>query len=79
MPNQANVKGRDTFLLVEALAFTVEALSALPIELRPDNNIADMTRLVEKFVNNDAGLSQSQLTAHRRLGHVFAYGKMNGA
>jgi len=56
MPDQANVSGRDTFLLVEALAFTVEALSALPIELRPDNNIAAMKRLVEKFVKRDAGL-----------------------
>jgi len=54
-------------------------LSGLPIELRPDNNIADMKRLVEKFVKHDAGLAHSQLIARRRLGHVLAYGKANGA
>jgi hypothetical protein len=43
-------------LLVEALTFTVEALSGLPIELRPDNNIADRKRLVEEFVKHDAEL-----------------------
>ena len=37
MSDHADVTGRDTYLLVEALTFTVEALSGLPIELRPDN------------------------------------------
>jgi hypothetical protein len=75
MSDQADVTGRDTYLLVEALTFTVEALSGLPIELRPDNNIADMKRLVEEFVKHDAGLAHSQLIARRRLGHVLAHGK----
>ena len=79
MSDQADVTGRDTYLLVEALTFTVEALSGLPIELRPDNNIADMKRLVEEFVKHDSGLARSQLIARRRLGHVLAYGKTNGA
>ena len=30
MSDQADVTGRDTYLLVEALTFTVEALSGLP-------------------------------------------------
>jgi hypothetical protein len=77
MSDQADVTGRDTYLLVEALIFTVEALSGLPIELRPD--IADMKRLVEEFVKHDAGLARSQLIARLRLGHVLAYGKTNGA
>jgi hypothetical protein len=59
----ADVTGRDTYLLVEALTFTVEALSGLAIQLRPDNNIADMKRLVEEFVKHDAGLAP--LTADR--------------
>jgi hypothetical protein len=79
MSDQADVTGRDTYLLVEALTFTVEALSGLPIELRPDNNIADMKRLVEEFAKHDAGLARSQLIARRRLAHVLAYGKENGA
>ena len=64
---------------MEALTFTVEALSGLPIELRPDNNIANMKRLVEEFAKHDAGLASSQLITRRRLGHVLAYGKTNGA
>ena len=79
MSKQADITGRDTYLLVEALTFTIEALRGLPIELRPDNNIADMKRLVENFVKHDGGLAQSQLIARRRLGHVLAYGKANGA
>jgi hypothetical protein len=53
--------------MVEALTFTIEALSGLPIELRPDNNITDMKRLIEEFVKQDANLAQSQLIARRRL------------
>jgi hypothetical protein len=49
MSDQADVTGRDTYLLVEALTFTVEAPSGLPIELRPGHNIADMKRLVEEL------------------------------
>jgi hypothetical protein len=37
-----------------------------------------MKRLVEEFVKYDAGLAHQQV-AHRRLGHVLAYGKTNGA
>jgi len=78
MPKQADVTGRDKYILVEALSFTVEALSGLPIELRPDNNIADMKRLLEELVKQDAGLAQSQLIARRRFQHVLDYGKTNG-
>ena len=79
MSDQADVTGRDTYLLVEALTFAVEALSELPTKLRPDNNSADMKRLVEEFVKRDAGLAHSQLIARRRLGHVLAHGKGDGA
>jgi hypothetical protein len=79
MPKQEDVTGRDKYLLVEALSFTVEALSGLPIEHRPDNNIADMKRLLEEFVNHDAGLAQVQLIARRRLDNVLARGKTKGS
>ena len=39
MPQQTEVTGRDAYIIVEALTFAVEALSKLPIEFRPDNNI----------------------------------------
>ena len=57
------------------MTFTVEALSSLPIELRPDNNITDMKRLIEEFVKHEAGVAQIQMIARRRLEHVLAYGK----
>ena len=71
--DQQNITGRDGYILVEALAFTIEALSGLPIELRPDNNITDMKRLIEELVTQDVNLSQSQLIARRRLQNVLTY------
>ena len=73
MTDQEDVTGRDRFIVVEALAFAVKALSRLPIELRPDNNIADMKRLIAEYVKSDAGLGQVQQIAHRRLGLVLAH------
>lgn len=75
MPDQADDTRRDTYLLVEALTFTIEALSRLPIELRPGNNVTEMKRLVEKLARHDEGLAQSQQIARRQLDHVLAYGK----
>jgi|NGEPerStandDraft_6_1074524.scaffolds.fasta_scaffold234613_1 hypothetical protein len=46
MSDHKDLTGRDAYVIVEALTFTIEALSGLPIEHRPDNNIADMKRLV---------------------------------
>jgi hypothetical protein len=75
MSDQADITGRDTYVLVEALSFTVEALSELPIELRPDNNIAEMKRLIEEFVKHDAGLAEVQKIARRRLGTCLPMGR----
>jgi hypothetical protein len=46
MSQRKDVTSRDAYIIVEALTFAVEALSKLPIEYRPDNNIADMMRLL---------------------------------
>ena len=73
MPKRQDLTGRDAYIMVEALTFTIEALSGLPIELRPDNNISDMKRLIEAFVKQDANLAQSQLIARRRLKNVLTY------
>ena len=50
MSERKKITARDAYIMVEALTFTIEALSGLPIELRPDNNITDMKRLIEDFV-----------------------------
>jgi hypothetical protein len=73
MPERKEITGRDAYIMVEALTFTIEALSGLPVELRPDNNITDMKRLIEDFVKQDVNLSQSQLIARRRLQNVLTY------
>jgi len=49
MSERKKITARDAYIMVEALTFTIEALSGLPIELRPDNNITDMKRLIEDF------------------------------
>ncbi len=76
MTDQEDVTGRDRFIVVEALAFTVEALSELPIEVRPANNIADMKRLIAEYVKSDAGLGQVQQSAHRRRGLALTHRKL---
>ena len=50
MPLRGEVTGRDAYIMVEALTFSVEALGKLQIEHRPDNNITDMMRLIDEFV-----------------------------
>jgi hypothetical protein len=59
--------------MVEALTFTIEAFSGLPVEFRPDNNITDMKRLLGELVKQDASLAQSQVLARRRLKNVLTY------
>jgi hypothetical protein len=39
MLNRKEITGRDAYIMVEALTFTIEAFSGLPIEHRPDNNM----------------------------------------
>ena len=73
MSERKDITGRDAYIMAEALTFTIEALSGLPIELRPDNNITDMKRLIEEFVKQDANLAQSQLIARRRFQNILTY------
>jgi hypothetical protein len=73
MAHHKDLMGRDAYVIVEALTFTIEALSGLPIEHRPENNIADMKRLIDDFVKQDATLSVSQSIAHNRLANGLNY------
>jgi len=73
MSDQQNITGRDGYILVEALAFTIEALSALPIEFRPDNNITDMKRILDGLVRQDGTLAQSQWLARHKLDQVLTH------
>jgi hypothetical protein len=73
MPNQKDLTGRDAYVMVEALTFAIDALSGLPIEHRPDNNITDMKRLLEDFVKRDASVALHQSIARKRLENVLKY------
>ena len=74
MDRPKDITGRDTYILAEALAFTIEAFNGLPIEFRPDNNITDMKRILDELIKHDRGLAQSQLLARRKLEQVIKYG-----
>jgi hypothetical protein len=73
MAERKDITGRDNFILVQALSFTIEAFSGLPIEFRPENNIADMKRILDELVKQDANLAQSQLLARRKLDQVLTH------
>jgi hypothetical protein len=78
MSQRKEITGRDGYIMVEALTFAVEALSKLPIEHRPDNNIDDMKRLIEAAVKQDANLGQLQRIAQRRLAALLAHAGRQG-
>jgi hypothetical protein len=77
MANLKEVTGRDGYILVEALAFTIEALSALPFDFRPDNNITDMKRILDGLIKQDANLARSQWLARRKLDQVLTHRQRN--
>jgi len=59
--------------MVEALTFAIEALSGLPIEPRPDNNITDMKRILDDFLKGDGSVALHQSIARKRLENVLKY------
>jgi hypothetical protein len=63
----AEYDARRKHLLIEALAFAIEGLCTLPIEYRPDNNIAEMKTWLDELIAENATLSGHQLIAQRRL------------
>jgi hypothetical protein len=63
---------RDSYVIVEALAFAIEAFQRLPDEHRPDSNITDMKRLVDDLVRQDRTLQHAQALARRRLEIIVA-------
>jgi hypothetical protein len=73
MAKRKKITGRDNFILVEALSFTIEAFSNLPIEFRPDNDITDMKLLLNELVKQDTALAQYQLLAQRKLSQVVTH------
>jgi hypothetical protein len=78
MSDQQNTTGRDGNILVEALSFTIEALSALPFEFRPDNNIKGMKRILDGLIKSDADLAGSQWLARRKVEQVLTYSPRRG-
>ena len=79
MPNAKDLTGRDAYVMVEALTFAIEALSGLPIEHRPDNNIVDMKRLLDDIVKGDASVALHQSIARKRLENVLKYPPKSGS
>ena len=73
MSNAIDLTGRDAYVMVEALTFAIEALSGLPLEHRPDNNIVDMKRLLDDIVKGDASVALHQSIARKRLENVLKY------
>jgi hypothetical protein len=73
MPKQPNWPSRDTYVVLEALTFAIEAFERLPIEFRPKRSISDLKRLVDGLVRHDVTLAQAQSLALRRL-EVIANG-----
>ena len=74
MAHHKDLTGRDAYVIVEALTFTIEALSGLSIEHRPDNNIADMKRLVDDFVKQTLPslfLNPSRTTGWRTFSNIL--------
>src|SRR6202035_5309898 len=78
MSDQQNITGREGYILVEALSFTIEALSALPFEFRPDNNITDMKRILDGLIKSDAALAGSQWLARRKVEQVLTHSPRRG-
>ena len=75
MAKRKDITGRDAFIMAEALTFTIEAFSCLPIEHRPNNNITDMKRILGAPVKQDGNIARSQLSAHRRLESLLKHGQ----
>jgi hypothetical protein len=78
MSDQQNITGRDGYILVEALSSTIEALSALPFEFRPDNNITDMKRILDGLIKRDAALAGPQWLARRKVEQVLTHSPRRG-
>ena len=73
MTKRKEITGRDGYILAQALTFTIEAFSGLPIEFRPDNNITDMKLILDELVKEDASVANSQIAARRKLDQVLRY------
>jgi hypothetical protein len=72
---RTDVTGRDGYLLVQALSFTIEAFSGLPLELRPENNITDMKLILDTLLKQDANLAEFQMIARRKLEQVVTHSR----
>jgi hypothetical protein len=67
----------DAHATVEALTFTVEALRALPIGVRPNSSIGQMCNLIELLVGDDASRSYAQGVARHEWAQVIRHIKIS--
>jgi hypothetical protein len=49
MLNQ-NVTGRDIYIVIQALAYAIEAIKRLPAHLQPESNMIDMEKLLKHYL-----------------------------
>jgi hypothetical protein len=75
LAERTDITGRDRYLLVQALSFTIEAFNGLPVELRPENNITDMKLILDALIKQDANLAEFQMIARRKLEQVFTHSR----
>ena len=52
MTEQANITGRDDYLIAQALHGAIKALAALPQEHRPASNIEDMRPILTRQIGD---------------------------
>jgi hypothetical protein len=75
MFDQKNTVGREGYILVEALTFTIEALGVLPAEFPADNNITEMRRILDGLLKQDANFGRSQWLARHKLDRVLTHSR----
>jgi hypothetical protein len=62
-----NITGRDGFILVQALAYAIALIDALPLQHRPLTNQRDMKRLLDHMLANPRDVAILQGEAQRRV------------
>lgn len=61
--NENNITGRDNFIIAEALATAIVALTDLPIAHRPSSDIEDMKRLFTEYAHQLGGAVARSITS----------------
>jgi hypothetical protein len=69
----SDVTGRDGLIIAKALAYAIEAISALPPWRQEASDMSDMKRLLDAIVTSNAELERLLATVRRRLRPEFPF------